>query len=61
MKKIIDTHLATNTNGEKFFNNVNDAIGTLQDKGLEVDVKYQITMRGYEVVHSALLIGYEEV
>lgn len=60
MKMIRTTHLCTNTNGKIFSEEVAGTISSCQDRGLEVDIKYQTIMRGYEVVYSALVLGYEE-
>lgn len=60
MKMIRTTHLCTNTDGKIFSDGVAKIISSYQDRGLEVDIKYQTVMRGYEVVYSALVLGYEE-
>ena len=61
MKMIRVSLLCTNTSSKNFSDELGIAIEKYQNRGLEVDIKYQTTMRGYEVVYSALILAYEEV
>lgn len=61
MKMIRAHHLCTNTSAKDFSDDLAIAIEKCQNRGLEVDIKYQTTMCGYEVVYSALILAYEEV
>lgn len=63
-KKYIDlAHISyDNTNNDKFYQALNDNIANLQNKGLRVEVRYQMCALGAsQVCYSALILGYKEV
>jgi len=50
--EVISTHIKSDFNNE-----LDSVIRAMQNNNLEVEVQYQTTMVGCEVMHSALVIG----